>query len=86
LNETIENIKSNLSKYSNCVGMYSRNTHNINDVFEQFITVFNTFPVMKKCNKTNVMEFHLKPCKDKLIIFSCDPNDINVITFNKQAQ
>jgi hypothetical protein len=34
LNETVETIKSNMIKYSNCVMMYSRNTHNINDVFE----------------------------------------------------
>ncbi len=27
------------------------------------------------------MEFHFKTCKDKLIIFCCDPNDINTITF-----
>jgi hypothetical protein len=51
--------------------MYSRNIHNINDVFEELITVFNTFSVIKKCNKTNVMEFHFKPPKTKgvLIIF-----------------
>ena len=27
------------------------------------------------------MEFHYKLNKDKLIIFCCDPNDINVITY-----
>jgi hypothetical protein len=31
------------------------------------------------------MEFHFKPRKDVLIIFSCDPNDINTITY-KQVQ
>ena len=65
--------------------MYSRNTHNINDIFEEFITVFNTFPVIKKCNKTNILEIHFKPRKDILIIFTCDPNDINTITY-KQVQ
>jgi len=83
LNETVETIKSNIIKYSNCVMMYSRTTHNINDVFEEFIKIFNTFPVIKKCNKTNIMEFHFKPSKDNLIIFTCDPNDINVITYEQ---
>ncbi len=83
LNETVETIKSNMIKYSNCVMMYSRTTHNINDVFEEFIKVFNTFPVIKKCNKTNIMEFHFKPSKDNLIIFTSDPNDINIITYEQ---
>jgi len=85
LNQSIEDIKSDLKKYSNCVCMYSRTTHNINDIFEEFITVFNTFPIIKKCNKTNILEFHFKPRKDILIIFTCDPNDINTITY-KQVQ
>ena len=29
------------------------------------------------------MEFHFKPRKDILIIFCCDPNDINVITYKE---
>jgi len=85
LNQSIEDIKSDIKKYSNCVCMYSRTTHNINDIFEEFITVFNTFPIIKKCNKTNILEFHFKPRKDILIIFTCDPNDINTITY-KQVQ
>jgi len=83
LNPSIENIKNDLKKYSNCVCMYSRTTHNINDVFEEFITIFNTFPLIKKCNKTNILEFHFKPKKDILIIFSCDPNDIKTITYKE---
>jgi len=83
VNETIENIKTNIKKYFNSVCMYSRNTHNINDIFEQFITTFNTFPEIKKCNKTNILEFHFKACKGHLIMFCCDPNDINVITFTQ---
>jgi 5-methylcytosine-specific restriction protein A len=81
LNKSMESVKANLDKRSNCIYMYSRNIHNINDVFEQFIITFNTFPSIKKCNKTNIMEFHYKLNKDKLIIFCCDPNDINVITY-----
>ena len=38
-----------------------------------------------KCNKTIIMEFHFKPRKDILIIYSCDPNDINTMTY-KQVQ
>ena len=63
--------------------MYSRSIHNINDVFERFISTFNTFLEIKKCNKTHIMEFHFKARKDILIIFLCDPNDINVITYKK---
>ncbi len=51
LNESIKAFKSDLKKYSNCVCMYSRNIHNINDVFEEFITVFNTFPMIKNATR-----------------------------------
>ncbi len=79
----MEDIKNDIKKYCNSVCMYSRNIHNINDVFEQFITIFNTFPEIKKCNKSNIMEFHFKPRKNILIIFYYDPNDINAITFKE---
>jgi hypothetical protein len=44
---------------------------------------FNTFPEIKKCNKTDIMEFYFKPCKGMLIIFCCDPNDINIIKYKE---
>jgi hypothetical protein len=44
LYETIENVKANLPKCFNCVYMYSRNIHNINDVFEQFVSIFKNVP------------------------------------------
>ena len=47
VNEIIENIKTDIKNIL-IVCMYSRNTHNINDIFEQFITTFNTFPEIKK--------------------------------------
>ena len=81
INKSMESVKANLAKRNDCIYMYSRDQHNINDIFEQFITTFNTVPLIKKCNKTNIMEFHFKTCKDKLIVFCCDPNDINTITF-----
>ncbi len=59
LNETMENVKANLPKCFNCVYMYSRNIHNINDVFEQFVSILNTFPIITKCNKSNTLEFQL---------------------------
>ena len=30
-----------------------------------------------------LIQFHFKPRKDILIIFCCDPNDINVITYKE---
>jgi len=57
--------------------------HNINDIFESVITVFNTFPIIKKCKKTNIMEFHFKPNNEGLIIFCCYPNDITNITYKE---
>ena len=66
----MDNIKNNIGKRPNCIYMYSRNVHNINDVFEQFIITFNAFPTIKKCNKTNIMEFHFKVGKDNLIMRS----------------
>jgi hypothetical protein len=47
LNEIMENVKANLPERFNIVYMYSRNAHSINNVFEQFTTVFNTFPEIK---------------------------------------
>ena len=52
----MEDIKTDIKKYWNSVCMFSRNIHNINDVFEQFISTFYTFPEIKKCNKTNFMD------------------------------
>ncbi len=46
LNETMENVKANLPTYFNCVCIYSRTIHNINDVFEQFVSTFNTVPII----------------------------------------
>jgi hypothetical protein len=83
INETMENVKANLKTRSNCIYMYSRYTHNINDIFEDFITMFNVFPIIKKCKKTNIMEFHYQPKEKNLIIFCCDPNDIDTITYKE---
>jgi hypothetical protein len=61
--------------------MYSRNIYNINDVFEQFTSTL--IHSLKKCNKSNSMEFHFKPRKDILNIFCSDANDINIITYKE---
>ena len=84
-NKTMEEVKEIMCKSSNCCFMYSRTTHNINDIFEEFIMMFNVFPFIKKCNKTNIMEFHFKLNPDNLHLFCCDPNDINIIDY-KQVQ
>ena len=34
VNKSIDSIKANLAKPNNCIYMYSRNQHNINDIFE----------------------------------------------------
>jgi hypothetical protein len=67
LNKSMESVKSNIAKRSDCVYMYSRGTHNINDIFEQFIITFNVYPIIKKCNKTNIKEFHYKLKNERLI-------------------
>ncbi len=54
LNVSMKDIKTNMKKYFNSVCMYSRTIHNINDISVQFISTFNTFPEIKKCNKTNI--------------------------------
>ncbi len=76
----MENIKTDIQKF---VIVFVCILEVFNDVFEQFISTFNTFLEIKKCNKTNIMEFHFKARKDILIIFLCDPNDINVITYKE---
>ncbi len=48
VNKSIESVKANLAKRNNCIYMYSKHQHNINDTFELFITIFNTFPLIKK--------------------------------------
>ncbi len=66
----------------NCILMFSRCIHNINDMFIEFITKINIVPSIKRCNKTNLMEFHFTCGKENTHIFCCDPNDINVINYN----
>jgi hypothetical protein len=79
-----ENVTANLSERFNCVDLYSRNIHDNNDVFEQFISTFNTVPIITKCNKSNILEFQFKTHEKNIIIFCCDPsNDINVMSFKE---
>jgi hypothetical protein len=61
--------------------MFSRCIHNINDMFIEFNTEFNVVPLIKRCNKTNLMEFHFICGEDDTYIFCCDPNDINIINY-----
>ena len=53
----MENVKANLKTIFNCIYMYSRSTHNINNIFQSFITIFNMFPIIKKCKKKILLNF-----------------------------
>ena len=81
-NKTMKSIKKNFSNRNNNIFMYSRDIKNINDIFEDFIIEFNVVPIIKKCNKTNIMEFHHIQEDGSINIYCCDPNDINIITFD----
>ena len=83
VNKTIDEVKEYISRNKSYVFMYSRTTHNINDIFEQFITAFNIIPKITKCNKTNYMQFEYKKDKDCHFIFCSDPNDIHTITYKE---
>ena len=83
VNKTIEEVKEYISRNKSYVFMYSRTTHNINDIFEQFITAFNIIPKITKCNKTNYTQFEYKKDKDCHFIFCSDPNDIHTITYKE---
>ncbi len=80
LNVSMEDVKTDMKKYFNSVCMYSRSIYNIIYTFEQFISTFNTFPEIKKCKKTNIIEVHFKPRKYILILFCCD---LHVIAYKE---
>jgi hypothetical protein len=44
----MDNVKVNLPKRFNCIYVYSRSTHNINDVFEPFVSTFNNVPMITR--------------------------------------
>ena len=81
-NKSIKNIKSNHNNKANIIYMYSRDIKNINDIFDDFIVGFNLVPIVIRCNKTNIMEFHHILEDGTRNIYCCDPNDINIINFN----
>ena len=83
VNKTMDEVKEYISRNKSYIFMYSRTTHNINDIFEQFITTFNIIPKVTKCNKTNYMQFEYKKDKDCHFIFCSDPNDIHIITYKE---
>ena len=62
--------------------MFSRSTHNINDIFYLFLSKYNIIPKVDKTHKTNIMQFtHL--IKGKIHIYAADPNEIHVITYKE---
>ena len=81
----VENLDfNNVEKYDNinCVFMFSRSTHNINDIFYLFLSKYNIIPNVDKTHKTNIMQFTHKI--DNIIhIYAADPNEIHVITYKE---
>ena len=58
--EITENIDfKDIERYNNvsCVFMFSRSTHNINDIFYLFLSKYNIIPQVDKAHKTNIMQF-----------------------------
>ena len=56
----VENLDFNeVDKYENinCVFMFSRTMHNINDIFHLFLAKYNIIPTVEKTHKTNIMQF-----------------------------
>jgi hypothetical protein len=82
LNLSLDEIIKTMKDNKNCIFMFSRCIHNINDMFIEFITKLNVVPSIKRCNKSNLMEFHFTCGEDNTYIFCCDPNDINIINYN----
>ena len=83
--EIIENIDFNeVDKYKNvsCVFMFSRSTHNINDIFYLFLSKYNIIPNVDKTHKTNIMQFTHNN-NGIIHIYTADHNEIHVITYKK---
>ena len=83
--EIIENIDFNeVNKYDDvsCVFMFSRTTHNINDIFHLFLAKYNIIPKVDKTHKTNIMQFTHKN-NGIIHIYTADPNEIHVITYKE---
>ena len=62
--------------------MFSRTTHNINDIFYLFLSKYNIIPDVDKTHKTNIMQFTHK-INDIIHIYTADPNEIHVITYKQ---
>ena len=81
----IENIDFNdIEKYDNisCVLMFSRNIHNINDIFYLFLDKYNTIPKVDKSHKTNIMQFTHNN-NGIIHIYAADPNEVHTITYKQ---
>ena len=81
----IENIDFNdIEKYDNisCVFMFSRNIHNINDIFYLFLDKYNTIPKVDKSHKTNIMQFTHNN-NGIIHIYAADPNEVHTITYKQ---
>ena len=83
--EIIENLDFNeVDKYDNvsCVFMFSRSTHNINDIFYLFLSKYNLVPHVDKTHKTNILQFTHNN-NGVIHVYAADPNEIKVITYKQ---
>ena len=62
--------------------MFSRSTHNINDIFYLFLSKYNIIPDVDKTHKTNIMQFTHNN-NGIIHIYAADPNEIHVITYKE---
>jgi 5-methylcytosine-specific restriction enzyme A len=83
--DIIENIDFNdVEKYAkqSCVFMFSRNIHNINDIFHLFLSKYNLIPSVDKTHKTNILQFTHNN-NGVIHIYAADPNEIKIITYKQ---
>ncbi len=76
---SMENAVQNL----NCVFMFSRSTHDINDIFYLILSKYNVIPEVDTTHKTNIMQFTHANKNGIIHIYAADPNVIHVITYKE---
>ena len=62
--------------------MFSRPKHNINDIFNLFLSKHNLIPTVDKTHKTNILQFTHNN-NGIIFIYAADPNEIHVITYKQ---
>ena len=54
--------------------MFSRKIHDINDIFQLFLSKYNLIPSVEKTHKTNILQFTHNN-NDINHIYAADPNE-----------